>query len=297
VQNALHFHLLRIARLFLGGEEGVIALQVGGEERAFAFNPRNTQFHSVYAPPYRDGYEPETGALLDRLVPADGVMFDIGANWGHFSLQVASRPGFRGQIHAFEPMPSTYRDLEASIKGARLEAVVHPHNVAMSDSDGAAHMTMPDGEHSGLATIVADDSGVPMRRARLDSLGLPAPSVMKIDVEGHEAAVLRGAAQTIREARPMIIFESWIGPSVEQTLSPFFSLEECGYRFFQPAFQQKFQDHEYLVGYEGYTATNRAATLILVPVKARERLLLARQFNVLACHESRLSEMASTLRS
>ena len=273
----------------------MIALQVGGEERAFAFNPRNTQFHSVYAPPYRHGYEPETGALLDCLVPANGVMFDIGANWGHFSLHVASRSGFRGEIHAFEPMPSTYEDLEASVKGARLEAIIHPHNLALSDAEGAGYMVLPDGEHSGLATITSDASGVPMRLVMLDSLALPQPSVLKIDVEGHEAAVLRGAEKTIRNARPMIIFESCVGESIDSTLSAFCILHQQGYRFFQPAFRRAWKDREYLLGYGGNGEAQGTVSLVLVPLELEQRYLFARQFNVFACHESRLPELAAAL--
>ena len=50
-------------------------------------------------------YEPETSALLDRLVGDDGVFFDVGANWGGYSVLIAARPTFHGTVHTFEPFP------------------------------------------------------------------------------------------------------------------------------------------------------------------------------------------------
>lgn len=295
LRQALRYHLLRIARRVLTEESGAFSVQIDGTERTLSFNPANTQFHSIYAPLYRHGYDPETGALIDLLLPADGVMFDIGANWGHFSLHAASRPGFRGQIHAFEPMPETYADLAATIRGAQLEAVVHLHPLALSDTAGEARMILPDGEHSGLATITSRGDGIPMQRATLDSLGLSAPDFMKIDVEGHEAAMLRGAEQTIRQARPMIVFESTMGPSGPESLAPFFFLEACDYRFFHPALRDRQDGHEYFAGSDGSAPEGLTLDLALIPFRASERLLHARYFNVLACHKSRLPELASVL--
>ena len=62
-------------------------------------------------------------ATYERL-PEDGVFYDIGSNWGWFTMHVASRPGFRGKIHAFEPFASSYADLCDLVRQAGLAGVV-----------------------------------------------------------------------------------------------------------------------------------------------------------------------------
>ena len=46
-------------------------------------------------------YEPETSALLDQLVGDEDVFFDVGANWGWYSVLIAARPTFHGTVHTF----------------------------------------------------------------------------------------------------------------------------------------------------------------------------------------------------
>lgn len=71
----------------------------------------NTQFHSLYLPQFAGGYELETQLLIQILTGANGVFFDVGANWGHLSVALAITEGFHGEIHAFEPAGDCFRDL------------------------------------------------------------------------------------------------------------------------------------------------------------------------------------------
>jgi FkbM family methyltransferase len=173
------------------------------------------------------GYEPETAALLDALVPDDGVFFDVGANWGPFSLLVASRPGFVGKVVAFEPIARVRADLAAVVAQAGLASRIAVRGEALSDRAGQGAMRYK--LHSALATLQPGEGGVIM--ARLDDLALPAPHVIKIDVEGHEHAVLEGARRVIAAHRPMIVLESW-----HRTDDPALAwLEGERYRLFRPA--------------------------------------------------------------
>jgi FkbM family methyltransferase len=151
-----------------------------------------------------EGYEAETAALLERLVPDDGIFFDVGANWGPFSLLIASRPGFTGQVVAFEPVARVREDLASVIAQAGLSSRITLRAEALSDRAGRGAMRYK--LHSALATIEPGAGDVTM--ARLDDLDLPAPHVLKIDVEGHEAAVLDGAREMIARHRPLIVLES-----------------------------------------------------------------------------------------
>jgi FkbM family methyltransferase len=258
-------------------------------ERRIAFNGRNTQFSALYLPQNLPVYEAETTALLDAMVGDDGVFFDIGSNWGWFALLIGGRPGFRGQVHAFEPFPATFRDLDAVVSQAGLQARIRCHAVALAARDGEAMMGISDGMHSGLASLGATD-GARVTMARLDSLGLPAPQAIKIDVEDHELEVLQGAAATIDAARPYIVFENWLHPRMPQTtLGPLHFLAGRDYRFFYPGWVQA--DPDCIRG------GNEARTdhLALVPLLPAQRFELPRQLNIVAVPAEKLSALRNRL--
>ncbi|RAU23445.1 hypothetical protein CU669_04810 [Paramagnetospirillum kuznetsovii] len=117
----------RLFRLLMGlgaTATGHFSLALPDGPRRIGFNARNTQFGALYQPQSQPLYEAETSALLDLLVGDDDCFVDIGANWGWYSLLVASRPGFKGKIHAFEPFPSTFSDLIGGVRGAGLESMI-----------------------------------------------------------------------------------------------------------------------------------------------------------------------------
>ncbi len=270
----------------LGGE-GRMTLDLGGRPVQMRFNARNTQFNALYLPQYRDGYEPETTALLDLLCGDDALFLDIGANWGFFTLYLAARPGFAGRVHAIEPMPDSFADLASLVRQAGLSERVTCHEIALSDQDGQGFMRAED-VHSGLARLGETAGARPVRLARLDSfdLGRP-PAALKIDVEGHEAAVLSGAAQTLRAHRPFVVFESWIDAgSPHVTLDPFRALDRQDYAFFQATWWTE-------AGEDGHATERPTGLLAVVPFLPEQRFLLAEQMNVLACPRDRLDDLAA----
>ena len=158
------------------------------------------------------------------------------------------------------------------------------HKLALSDQSGAAHMTFVDEIQSGLARIAPSGRGLPIERARLDDLNLPPPRLIKIDVEGHEAEMLKGAIRTISAAKPLIVFESWRERDAPQvTLEPFQLLHEWGYRFYQPTWLADSAAGAYAPSSPPAGRQNR---LCLVPFPAEQRFLLEEQINVIACHKS-----------
>src|ERR1044071_2794578 len=116
--------------------KGSFVVNVRGQEKLVWFDVRNTQFQALYRSAFASGYEPHLTALMDLLVGTNGVFYDVGSNWGWFSLVIASRSDFSGKVHAFEPFPSTYADLSSVMKQAGVEAVVQCHDVALTDRTG-----------------------------------------------------------------------------------------------------------------------------------------------------------------
>jgi hypothetical protein len=153
-------------------------------------------------------------------------------------------------------------------------------------------MTLPDGEQSGLASL-SDKGGSPVQVTRLDLLGLPAPDLMKIDVEGHEADVLRGAQQTIRQNRPMIIFESVLGREISPMLESFRILMEQDYRFFLSTFVRDDGRGKCYTSYGRNGDLHGTVCVGLVPIAPEGRCLLQSHVNIFACPTERLAEVAT----
>lgn len=181
---------------------------VGDSVRSIRFDARNRQYSAIYFDAFLPIYEPDVTASILEFAPADGVFFDVGSNWGYFSLFLASRPGFSGHIHAFEPWPASYADLTSMISQAGLQNVITAHQLALGATPGSVSMQC--GRHSGLARIVDRSNGEQLEQVEqvtLDSLPIAAPDFIKLDVEGAEAAILRGGREVLATSRPTIILE------------------------------------------------------------------------------------------
>jgi len=225
------------------------------------------------------------------LLPADGVFYDIGSNWGWFSLLLASKPGFRGVIHAFEPFPSTYWDLCSLIEQAGLAGRVHAHNLALSDHTGSARMHLPDRFQSGRAVMEearGDGQGVALMTT-LDSLKFDPPFLIKADVEGVEAKVFRGGIKLLAAHKPLLVFEnSRQINNLPRTLEPLDILQESGYDFYQVAWLRHAEGKAYLVGDDMDPDPRDAEVLALSPFCREDRLLRYEGLNIFACHRDKI---------
>lgn len=156
--------------------------------------------------------EATTAALLtawDLTSPA-GTFFDVGANAGVYALLCRLlHPSM--EVVAFEPSPTT---VAAGQQWARANDVeVRFESVALSDVDGRGtlYLSSRSDASNSLVEGFRDPSGtLDVELLTMDTFvrreGL-APSVVKIDVEQHEPAVLRGARSTLAEHRPVIVME------------------------------------------------------------------------------------------
>jgi FkbM family methyltransferase len=154
--------------------------------------------------------------LLEFLCRRDQDAIDVGANYGgyvHFLRRYAQR------VFAYEPMPEFARLLQF-----KFPRDVMVDSTALSDRVGEAQLYMPviDGVTvTGCSTISADASAayqahriITVRTNRLDNVYSGTAGFIKIDVEGHEQAVLDGAIDTIGRCQPRILVE------IDERLSP-----------------------------------------------------------------------------
>lgn len=215
-------------------QEGELAMRMPEGERRAPFNARNRQFNSIYFDKFAFAYEPEVSLLVDHAIADGGVFYDIGANWGYFSFYLASRPGFTGTIHSFEPWPPTHEDLAGLVTALGLQTRITCHATALGGHSGAAHMQAA--SHSGLVKLSAENaSGVAVKLTALDDLTLPPPDLIKLDVEGAERAVLSGATRLLATARPALIFENSLNDgNPAESCAVLKHLEDAGYRLTVP---------------------------------------------------------------
>jgi FkbM family methyltransferase len=144
--------------------------------------------------------EPETVAWLERHRAADMVLYDVGANVGAYSLIAAELGGPAARVVAVEPGATTYPRLVRNIAANRLEGRVVALPVALGARTGLTefgYSSLEPGaaEHPGVGAPAA--VRLPVLCYRLDDLvhefGLPRPTLLKIDVDGAEVEILRGA--------------------------------------------------------------------------------------------------------
>jgi FkbM family methyltransferase len=150
--------------------------------------------------------------LITELVPSARAAVDVGANRGIYTYWIHKRAS---AVDAFEPQPRFARYIrEARLRGVRV------HEVALSDRTGSGRLVVPDDDGlahlapTSRAQLIAETpaslTGVALDVATrsLDSFALMDVGFIKIDVEGHEMAVLRGGRETIERCGPVVFVES-----------------------------------------------------------------------------------------
>jgi FkbM family methyltransferase len=155
--------------------------------------------------------EPEQTASIARALSPGDVFFDVGANVGYYTLLASGRVGEQGRVVAFEPVVRNLAFLHRHLELNRARNVtVLPFACAGESGYGffEAGDTVATGHLAGSDRGGAPPAAAtPVHLVTIDGmvrlLGLR-PTVMKIDVEGAEHDVLRGASETLATCRPRI---------------------------------------------------------------------------------------------
>jgi FkbM family methyltransferase len=189
------------------------------KEAARRAMPAHVRFRRAGESFLRDG-EREVH-LLPQLVSPGTVAIDVGAHIGDYSYSLCKHVGAGGHVIAIEPLPDLARMLQTAARKLRLPMTVI--NCALSAEPGFAELHVPinNGKRAaGFATLenrALDGQTHRVELRTLDSICDSAPariSFIKIDVEGHELKVLRGAQQALARHRPNLLIE------IEQRHSP-----------------------------------------------------------------------------
>ena len=167
-----------------------------------------------------EGWERPLPAVYAAAVRAtDGAVLEVGANSGLYAV-MAGLLDDPSRVHAFEPFPPALRALEANLElnALRGRATVVPKACGAEPGEAAMYIPAPKhgemletsaslrfdfkGQHSGSITVPVTTVDRYVAGAGLDHVGL-----VKLDVEGFEAPAMRGAADTLRTKRPLVLVE------------------------------------------------------------------------------------------
>lgn len=187
-------------------KEDVAYVAIGGIEVALDRADR-----SVSGPIIDDGFwEPHVEHVLRTFLAPGSVFVDIGANVGWHSMLASSIVGPSGCVYAIEPNPENARLIAHTIDHNKLTNVrLLP--IALGESLGFSAFRSAIGSNGGFLGRDESSSFDPnvtiVPTIRFDALDIPRVDVIKIDVEGAEPIVFRGATEVMERDHPIVIFE------------------------------------------------------------------------------------------
>jgi FkbM family methyltransferase len=160
----------------------------------------------------REGGPYERGMLQDmagRLRPGD-IAIDVGANVGNHTIYLAYVCSAR--VWAFEPSESLAKAIRTSAELNDVDELVEVRQIALGSERGQGYLILDDASNLGEGHVEAtsgDPGSSAVRMERLDDVGVPpGVALVKIDVEGMELKVLRGASELIDRDRPVLYVEA-----------------------------------------------------------------------------------------
>lgn len=173
-------------------------------------------------------YEMEKQTLFNQEIRPGHVVYDIGANVGYYTMLAAQLAGPTGKVFAFEPLPRNLGYLRRHVEMNKLTTATVV-DAAVSEKAGEAFFGNDPGESHTMAHL-REQGGVKVRLVSVDGFvaaGNPRPTLLKIDVEGAEASVLRGARGVLTSSPRPVIFLATHGAAVHAECLGL--LKEMGY--------------------------------------------------------------------
>ena len=166
-------------------------------------SPADTVGRNLYL---HGAFEWATTLALRALVRPGDVFVDAGAHIGTYTLLAARLAGPTGRVLAFEPDDRNRALLERNVVENRAATVTISECALWSEDAELALVASPDAGNSGMPSLMRDGDGPTVQCRTLDS-ALDACDVMKIDVEGAEVELLRGADRILDGHQPSIVLE------------------------------------------------------------------------------------------
>ena len=164
-------------------------------------------------------WQPEVWNSIAPSLSEGSVFFDVGAHIGYFSLKAAPKVGVTGQVVSFEPNPETLKLLRDNVTANRARnVIVEP--IACTDREQMLTFYAAPAANTGASSLARQNASISednapraysVRGRRIDDvvrdLHLMRVDAIKVDVEGAEVQVVRGAADTLKRFHPKLVIE------------------------------------------------------------------------------------------
>lgn len=179
--------------------------------------------------------------LFERVVNQGEFVVEVGANIGAHTVVLSRLVGRNGEVHAFEPQRIVFQTLCGNLA---LNQCTNVRAWQAAVGSEVATILVPALDPStranfGGVSMHSVDSGEPVQLITLDSFDLPACHFLKVDVEGMEVDVVKGARRTIESYRPLMYLENDRAERSEELLSLVLGMDYSVYwhmpRLFNPA--------------------------------------------------------------
>lgn len=163
-------------------------------------------------------YDLALSECILRIVQEGDSVIDVGANIGYTSLLMQKCLNKKGILYNFEPIPELYEQLQKNLKlNDSGPITITSKQLALSDQSLETTITLPEsfGQNDGIATLEKNAIGkkIKIQTKKLDELNIQeSVRLMKIDVEGHELSVLKGATNMLKQNQiEFILYEDLNG--------------------------------------------------------------------------------------
>jgi FkbM family methyltransferase len=247
MSRVLGAHTSRMLRAYYRSPDHLMKLRIWGWLRsAFGYPPFTISYCDggrlivderdlVQRQVFLNGhYEPEVWDALFSFASRSEVVWDIGAHIGTFTVKSILDQRV-ATVHAFEPDPSVCRALERNVHiNQRSTVSCSVHSFAVSAIPGRANLYRAPLCNLGIGSLASKPTAqwIAVDCKSVDDLvyvdKLPAPTLMKVDVEGSEADVMRGAERVLRNAcLKAIVLETEadeVGEIIDKKLSRYLSV-------------------------------------------------------------------------
>jgi len=188
-------------------------------------------------------YEDGETEIVKKLVTQGDVVIDIGANFGWYSTLMSSLTGERGRVYSFEVVPEIAKELQENISLNQMTNVVI-ENIAIGEDDLETDYVYSESWGTGNQKLELLNGGGQLKSGKSRSTSLDSyllanainkVDFIKCDIDGAEVPFIRGAQQTLKSKKPIMIIEAHErdqrahGHSCQQLFS---ELRHIGYRLF-----------------------------------------------------------------
>jgi FkbM family methyltransferase len=155
--------------------------------------------------------EPQIAKLAKAYIVEGDIVYDIGAHIGYTALLFRQRVGSTSSVHAFEILPSTAEMLRKTVQSNGFDNIII-HNVGLGADSQILELPILVSEMTSIFSRSHESHRKMLCRIEPLDLyvkenNLPDPHFIKIDVEGAENYVLRGAYEIINRCRPVMVVE------------------------------------------------------------------------------------------